>query len=89
MATWLLDSAVELLPAKPSGMLPMSACLLESSVKLLIAEAPELLRTAAWLSANDVLQDTADEMSDIVEEPLSSKDDLPDAEVSCLAVPDV
>ena len=60
-----------------------------SSVKLLIAGAPELLRMAAWLSANDVLQDTADEMSEIVEEPLSSKDDLPDAEVSCLAVPDV
>ena len=60
-----------------------------SSVKLLIAGAPELLRMAAWLSANDVLQDTADEISALVEEPLSSKDHLPDAEVSCLAVPDV
>ncbi len=57
----------------------MSAWLLDSASKLLLAEAPGLLRMAAWLSGN-VLQDAADEPSDIMEEPLSSKDDLPDAD---------
>lgn len=56
----------------------MAAWLVEALVKLLIAGAPELLRMDAWLSGN-VLQDAADEPSNIVEEPLSSKDDLPDA----------
>jgi len=58
----------------------MSAWLLESSVKLLLAEESGMLRTAAWLSENDVLQDAADEPTNLKEEPLSSKSDLPDAE---------
>ena len=39
-----------------------------------------MLRTAAWLSENDVLPDAADEPTNLKEEPLSSKSDLPDAE---------